>query len=398
MHARIHPRLPAWVTLIALLAGCLDPNGGPQSPLVTTSDGTSSATTGATTFPEILTTTFEPDDSGSGDPIPLTCGNGKIDPGELCDEGEANDNSARCTLACQWNVCGDGHLFEGKEACDDGEYNGFYGHCDQNCDGLHKRCGDRKVQKQHGEQCDDPAPYYGCLKNCAFSTSCKAILQSWGDEADTGLYVIRRGGAWTIVWCDMEADGGGYTFLKYASGTYDYDKPADPFNEAPLTAAEAEQRCAAMGMRLFAPRSPEHLEAAIKAADTKYFGPINKGVEFPPSSAINSDVRGYLKIMAIYPVTPGQSCVGKPLNSVDCPEWTLRPDPMHPDKILPWYVTDKIIMGQPTTQNCANCSMYYNWGVDPARLLSYDAYQLAGQGPRSAHFLCEIGDKHGPDQ
>lgn len=399
MHGRILPRAPAGgrlggLALLAALAACLDPNGGPREPEVTTTTGTT--TDGWGTFPEILTSTFHPDSDG-GDSVPDTCGNGKIDPGELCDQGEANSNTGACTLACQWNVCGDGYLLEGKEACDDGPKNGIYGHCGKYCKGLTIRCGDSRVQAEYGEECDDPDdPRFGCLLDCTVATSCLEIRESWGDRAKTGLHVIYREGTWLTVWCDMEADGGGYTFLKYVSGTYDPDKPEDPFTPLPLTAAEAELRCAHWGLRLFAPRSPQHLQAAVAAANIKKFGPINKDVEFPPTSLIYSDVSGYLKIMGVYPVTPGQSCVGKPLNSVYCPEWGIRPDPSRPGEVLPWYISDNPVVGQPTTQNCDGCSMYYHWNPDPPELITYDADKLNGHGHRSAHFLCELGDKHGP--
>ena len=38
----------------------------------------------------------------------LICGNGRIDPGEQCDEGPNNGDSYWCTTQCRFNVCGDG--------------------------------------------------------------------------------------------------------------------------------------------------------------------------------------------------------------------------------------------------------------------------------------------------
>lgn len=57
------------------------------------------------------------------------CGNGVVDSGEECDNGLANDNSGDCTLACKKARCGDGFVkSRGSgtfEVCDDGnELNG----------------------------------------------------------------------------------------------------------------------------------------------------------------------------------------------------------------------------------------------------------------------------------
>src|SRR5262249_55910765 len=53
----------------------------------------------------------------------LTCGNGTLDPAELCDAGAANGTpSSCCTIGCvqdsSCSICGDGVL-ESSEQCDD---------------------------------------------------------------------------------------------------------------------------------------------------------------------------------------------------------------------------------------------------------------------------------------
>jgi cysteine-rich repeat protein len=47
------------------------------------------------------------------------CGNGILDPGEECDDGNAM-NSEGCTALCRNARCGDGLLWSGIEECDDG--------------------------------------------------------------------------------------------------------------------------------------------------------------------------------------------------------------------------------------------------------------------------------------
>ncbi len=76
-------------------------------------------------------------DAGGGDvPAECLCGNGKVDPGEQCDDGNDNDDKDSCSNSCKSNLyqelCGNGVLGkikfgeEGKEPtileeeCDDG--------------------------------------------------------------------------------------------------------------------------------------------------------------------------------------------------------------------------------------------------------------------------------------
>jgi cysteine-rich repeat protein len=54
---------------------------------------------------------------GSSDPSIAMCGNGRIDPGERCDDGNAIDTDD-CTTACLPASCGDGVVHAGVEDCD----------------------------------------------------------------------------------------------------------------------------------------------------------------------------------------------------------------------------------------------------------------------------------------
>lgn len=99
----------------------------------TTSNATTTtATTSATSAPDsdsdsaessestpTETSTASNDDSSTGT-FP-TCGDGHVDDGEECDEGDAIGPDAHCLEGCILNVCGDGQLDPGIEACDDGE-------------------------------------------------------------------------------------------------------------------------------------------------------------------------------------------------------------------------------------------------------------------------------------
>src|SRR5439155_10480460 len=85
------------------------------------------------------------------------CGDGILDPGEACDDGNTNDCdgcSNRCTLV---TGCGDGVVC-GPEECDDGNMTDCDG-CSATCTletGF--RCGDGIADAACGEECDPPGP------------------------------------------------------------------------------------------------------------------------------------------------------------------------------------------------------------------------------------------------
>ena len=124
-----------------------DPTTG-ESP--TTGDASTTDTWG-TTAPDTTTTTPGDDTTGA----PASCGNSEVDPGEQCDEGHGNnsDSTSLCTLHCQLNVCGDGLVHVGVEACDDGVDNSdfLYDGCSTTCTRT-KFCGDGEVNGP--EECD----------------------------------------------------------------------------------------------------------------------------------------------------------------------------------------------------------------------------------------------------
>lgn len=75
----------------------------------------------------------------------MSCGDGKQDPGEDCDDGNQDDNDG-CVDNCQLAACGDLHVQEGVEVCDDGHLNSddyeLYQHCDSKCGKTLAYCGD----------------------------------------------------------------------------------------------------------------------------------------------------------------------------------------------------------------------------------------------------------------
>ena len=130
------------------------------------------------------------------------CGNGRLDPGESCDDGNRtglDGCSAACTLEpgsvcpepgapCDITpYCGDGRV-ESSEQCDDGINNGSYGHCSSSCT-VGSYCGDGIVQAEY-EQCDlgiNDGRYGGCNSDCTVGPYCgDGIVQAEYEQCDDG--------------------------------------------------------------------------------------------------------------------------------------------------------------------------------------------------------------------
>jgi len=56
--------------------------------------------------------------ASTGVDMPI-CGDGVLDPGEQCDLGPGNGNTAKCLYDCILATCGDGEVFATVEECDD---------------------------------------------------------------------------------------------------------------------------------------------------------------------------------------------------------------------------------------------------------------------------------------
>ncbi len=110
------------------------------------------------------------------------CGDGTVDAGEECDEGDDNGPGGACLDGCVVNVCGDDDKGPGEE-CDDGGSNHNNGVCKEDCtlnvcgdgfDGPDEGCDD-------GNDVDDDA----CTNACAVQTCGNGVLDP-GEECDDG--------------------------------------------------------------------------------------------------------------------------------------------------------------------------------------------------------------------
>jgi hypothetical protein len=112
-----------------------------------------------------------------GEPSPTLCGNGWLDPGEACDDGEQNADNGACRLDCTTQTCGDG-VQGPNELCDEGEQNDDQGACKTDC--TPASCGDGQVGP--GEQCDGGDD---CSPECTLESCGNGTLDS-GEVCDEG--------------------------------------------------------------------------------------------------------------------------------------------------------------------------------------------------------------------
>lgn len=117
-----------------------------------------------------------------GEPRDDLCGNGYVDPGEVCDNGEQNAVNAVCLPDCTAQMCGDG-VVGGIEVCDDGELNSNQGACKPDC--TPAVCGDGLLGPD--EDCDDGNAVIGdgCSLECRFEECGNGILDP-NEDCDDG--------------------------------------------------------------------------------------------------------------------------------------------------------------------------------------------------------------------
>lgn len=138
------------------------------------------------------------------------CGNGKLEPGEECDDGNT-DNSDDCTTECRGATCGDGFVWTGQEQCDDGNQIDSDG-CSNACVGA--TCGDGVLQT--GEECDDgnADDADACTSECREATCGDGHVYA-GAEDGTGAEACDDGNdnnSDACVACELAACGDGYVY------------------------------------------------------------------------------------------------------------------------------------------------------------------------------------------
>ena len=145
----------------------------------TSTSSSSSSTTTSTTSPATSVTSTT--DTTTGEPM---CGDGQVDMGEECDDGENNGDDKACTSECTNNVCGDGYVLAGVEECDDGNIS----NTDECVDGCKlATCGDGFIQEDK-EECDDgnDLDTDTCPSSCKPASCGDGFVQQGKEECDDG--------------------------------------------------------------------------------------------------------------------------------------------------------------------------------------------------------------------
>lgn len=114
---------------------------------------------------------------------PPVCGNSRLEPGELCDDGNNTSNDG-CSATCVREPrCGD-RIRDPGEDCDDGNLLDNDG-CSASCV-REPRCGDGV--RDPGEECDDGNDNETdtCTSSCESLTACGNSLRESGEQCDDG--------------------------------------------------------------------------------------------------------------------------------------------------------------------------------------------------------------------
>lgn len=123
-----------------------------------------------------------PPDMGPPDTRVPRCGDGILDPGETCDDGN-NRAGDGCDPMCRWEArCGDGRVDARLgEVCDDGNNRSGDG-CRSDCR-SNERCGNGIVDTAVGEVCDGSP---GCAMDCRSILTCGNGRIEMGEQCDDG--------------------------------------------------------------------------------------------------------------------------------------------------------------------------------------------------------------------
>ena len=147
----------------------------------TSTAGTESGSSSSTSDTSGATTGTSTTGTSTTGVLPPVCGNGEVEEGEECDDGNTEDTDA-CTNACTSAICGDGVVQAGAEECDDGNTDDTDA-CVSTC--KKAVCGDGYVGP--GEMCDDGNNDDAdeCTNACA-PAGCGDMIVQAGEECDDG--------------------------------------------------------------------------------------------------------------------------------------------------------------------------------------------------------------------
>jgi cysteine-rich repeat protein len=157
------------------------------------------------------------------------CGNGLVEPGEACDDGDRDDTDA-CTNACAPARCGDGITRAGVEDCDDGN-----GRNDDGCSLRCLRCADANADATFtgaDGRCYarfDTPRIYGVAENSCDEAGhgTLAVFESRA-EADTVLAALGDGAPRRWIGLSDRTSEGTFAWVTGEVPAYDAFGPGEP--------------------------------------------------------------------------------------------------------------------------------------------------------------------------
>jgi hypothetical protein len=193
----------------------------------------------------------EPPSAGAGGAFDEYCGNGKVEAGEACDDGDGNQNND-CLNDCTLPTCGDGilhNLGTGDEVCDEGEENGWFpASCSPDCT-FDDSCFDGEWQPERGEECDDDfkADTSSCTLSCRLNicgdgnayldetpgTNNTSTLHECDDANDDETDACTSDCAWNVC-------GDGFVFSKGYDVRYDASEDGNELDDNPNPVEECD--------------------------------------------------------------------------------------------------------------------------------------------------------------
>jgi cysteine-rich repeat protein len=183
-----------------------------------------------------------------------SCGDGRVDPAEECDDGNRS-NTDSCTSLCKRNICGDNFVNVGTEECDNGDRNGTlscdadYGSACLSCSATCRQvassggfCGNGV--KEGPEQCDR-TDFDGDAATTGDATpSCRELGYDYAREVSCAHYpYIRDTRTGEIVCVNRNATSISDIGLCRFSLTTDTESVPGSLTRAALPAIGAEAAC-----------------------------------------------------------------------------------------------------------------------------------------------------------
>ncbi len=123
---------------------------------------------------------FDADIRGDAGPPPPECGNGTLEAGEMCDDGNTMPGDG-CTATCAREAYCGNRMVDMGEVCDDGNNRSADG-CRSDCRST-EICGNMIVDYAVGEVCDSTP---GCDSGCRMIMGCGDMMLTSPEECDDG--------------------------------------------------------------------------------------------------------------------------------------------------------------------------------------------------------------------